>query len=154
MYGDAASKPPDKPPPERLGIVGAIPALWIVGLIVLGTIACIASFSLLLFAILSPPPVRQILEARGIIEPDEWLVALHDHSPEHDESAGCALTPRRLVRFDGGEPTASVVLRGAEVRLEGQEVVVEGGSTVRCPFRPGEDPATFASEVRRFARSM
>ena len=128
--------------------MGVVPAVWILGLVGAGLVAAVASLGLLIASALSPPPA---LEMWGVIEPSEWLLALHDHSAAGDGTAGCALTGHRLVRFDERETTAAVSLRGAALEVEPRSVVVrKGNAIVRCPFGPDEDVEAFAAEIRRF----
>ena len=82
MYGD-------RPPAPVRGAVGALPALWILGLLAAGLGSAAVSIGLLVAAALLPPPP---LQQWGVIEPEEWLLAVHDHSSGHDGSAGCVLT--------------------------------------------------------------
>lgn len=166
MYGDGADRPPA--PVQRraspFGEGGAVlPAFWVLGLAVAGVFACAVSFALLIAAALTGPPP---LEVWGVITPEEWLLAVHDHSPSRDGTSGCALTGQRLVRFDDREATASVDLPGATVSTgadpSGQRFVeVRGaaagaGRVVSCPFAAGEVDAArqFASQIERWTRPM
>jgi hypothetical protein len=152
MYGEAD----EAPGAVARGAVGSLPAVWLVALLLAGAVSGVVSvviLGMLVLAALAPPPP---LAQWGVIEPEEWLLAVHDHSAAGDGTAGCALTGQRLVRFDDRAETSSVDLRGAKVDVVGQRVEVRGpgGASVRCPFPEGEDPGPFAAEVARSARTL
>lgn len=145
MYGGRSPSPPPR------GAVGALPAVWLIGLVAAGAASCAVSVGLLIAAALAGPP---LLVRWGVTGPEEWLLAVHDHSEARDGTAGCVLTGERVVRFDDRTPTASVDLRGAEVEVVDQRVEVRArGVAVRCPFAEGEDPEPFAARVRRHVRA-
>ncbi|MEQ1504159.1 MAG: hypothetical protein ABMB14_18090 [Myxococcota bacterium] len=142
MYGT------DAPPPRREPITyGILPVFWIAGLGIAGVLAlAVALGSLMLAATSGPSP----LETWGVIEPEEWPLAIHDHSAGHDGTAGCVVTGARLIRWDDRATTASVDLPGATIALEPHALRVTNGAEVTCPFDAPEDPTAFAAQVQRW----
>ena len=125
---------------------GAGPAIWaftLIGFFGLGLVGVVVS----VWGALSPDPLADRVSMA--VGTRQWQV-YHDHSPDHDGSSGCAVTPDAVVRWDADTETSRVPLRGAAASYQanrGVTVVGADGSEMFCPFEAGEGGEDFADWV-------
>ena len=141
LYGDAP-----RPKPEPL-TYGALPAVWIVGLLLLGLSSAILAIGSLWYAAGSGP---SLLQQRGVIEPMEVEVLVVKDPDEQDK--GCVITQSRIVRYESYTVVSEMALsEPAQIRVvrDGDRATLIGPSgEISCS---SADKGLFERTLRELA---
>lgn len=151
LYGDGPAAQTAAADPRLPSGSSVLPALWVVGLALLGLLATGTALGVLALGFWAG---QGPLGEWGVIAPDDAALFVHDHSPRSDASAGCVVTQDRLIRWENRQPVAELLLAGAVVTVDdvGVHATAADGRTVDCPFARGENSWPFATTAARIAK--
>lgn len=139
------------PPSEPSNRIGKGMGLWAVFLLFL---ACAGGGGVVVstFGLIEPTAPEKQLIRWHVIQADDPVLAMHDDSANHDGTAGCAFLGDAVVRWDDKQPTGRVTVDGATVTIApmpDRTVRIQNeGTTLTCPFAPGEGAQEFAAMIR------
>lgn len=123
--------------------------VWL-GTIALGALLSVIIVAFAIWSLATGPSKHDQLVERGILDPDEHVVAIVDLSPEDDLSEGCVITRGRAMSWRGSEIESSVALAGSSITVQRTEVTIHGnGKSVVCRFRSTDRAENFADDVAR-----